>query len=166
MSALLPIHGRKGLAAHALVDPDVHAWAREYRWSLAGGPPLYVARQATVGGRTRTIYLHREILGVSGLGRAAGLVDHINGDELDNRRSNLRLVTQSGNQLNRRGATCRSRTGVRSVELMPSGRYRARVQRYGRNPPLGVFATAEQASAAVAAFVAEQIPYELVEVAA
>lgn len=45
----------------------------------------------------KTIYLHRLLIQPP----KGMLVDHINGDGLDNRRGNLRAVTHSQNQLNR-----------------------------------------------------------------
>jgi len=44
----------------------------------------------------RERYLHREIMGAD----SSVVVDHINGDKLDNRRQNLRLCTQGQNCLN------------------------------------------------------------------
>lgn len=46
----------------------------------------------------RERYLHREIMGAD----ANTVVDHINGDKLDNQRKNLRLCTQQQNSYNSR----------------------------------------------------------------
>lgn len=43
------------------------------------------------------------------------MVDHINHDTLDNTDKNIRLVTCSENQLNRKGATRVNKTGIRNV---------------------------------------------------
>jgi hypothetical protein len=44
------------------------------------------------------VFLHRAIMGLAK--GDAGVVDHINGDRLDNRRANLRLATDSENMFN------------------------------------------------------------------
>lgn len=49
------------------------------------------------GGKHKTLLMHRHIMDA----KAGEVVDHINGNKLDNRRSNLRLCTQSENLLNR-----------------------------------------------------------------
>ena len=62
-------------------------------WMTSHG---YVRIQGRNGLRNR--YLHREIMGADD----STVVDHINGDKLDNRRQNLRLCTQQQNCLNSR----------------------------------------------------------------
>lgn len=82
----------KGMTA-LLDDEDRHL--AEYRWCFSHGYAVRGRPRALGGGN---IYLHRDVMrpprGVE--------VDHINGDTLDCRRPNLRLVTHQQNMLNKR----------------------------------------------------------------
>lgn len=148
MTCWIPLRARDGsVRAYTLVDADDYERLASFRWHLFGGG--YAARAAGNQGR---VYMHREILGVSGLDPLWHPVDHINHDPLDNRRSNLRLATKSENALNQRGAQKHSQSGIRGVFWHKgAGRWTAQVRCQGRKYWLGLFDTAEEADAAVRA---------------
>lgn len=75
------------------------------------------------------------------------MIDHINGNSLDDRWVNLRAASAMQNAWNHKGRTKKSGTpmGVRKV---PSGRYMARIGCKGVQHSLGTFDTIEEASAA------------------
>ena len=78
-------------------------------------------------------------------------IDHINGEKLDNRIENLRVVNTSENQSNHFSPRANNKAGCRGVTLM-SGyahkKYRAEITKNGRKHSLGYFATPEEASLA------------------
>lgn len=76
-------------------------WVRQYNWFSKFNvctKSFYAMRSIRIDNKqTVTVSLHREILKPDFMFQ----VDHINHDTLDNRRSNLRFVTASQNQMNR-----------------------------------------------------------------
>ena len=71
--------------------------------------------------------------------------DHINGDTLDNRRQNLRVCTNSENQMNR-GKPKNNTSGLKGVSFHKSTKkYQAYIYRDGRQIHLGVFDILEEA---------------------
>jgi hypothetical protein len=76
-----------------------------------------------------------------------GEIDHINGIRDDNRLANLRDVTVSVNQQNRKRAASNGSTGLLGVSTAKA-RYRAAIALNGRTTYLGSFDTAEEAHAA------------------
>lgn len=77
------------------------------------------------------------------------LVDHRNGDSLDNRRANLRLCSYSQNTAN--SAIRRDNTSGRKGVSFQSGRKKpwiAKIQVEGRERYLGHYSTAEEAGEA------------------
>lgn len=96
---------------------------------------------AKVYAHGKQYYLHRFLLEAP----RHMQVDHINGDGLDNRRTNLRLVTPSQNQWNR-GKKQSSRTGYKGVTRGSNGRFLARIMHQNKQTHLGTFKTVEAAS--------------------
>jgi hypothetical protein len=98
----------------ALVDDADAALATGFRWLVhrSGVSGLvYARRRFKDNGRWQTVAMHREIMG-----DPPGLdVDHINGNGLDNRRANLRVVSRAENLWNRHRSPaqgiCRSEDG-------------------------------------------------------
>jgi hypothetical protein len=87
-------------------------------------------------------------------------VDHINGDGLDNRKGNLRVVTRSQNAQNRLSAQANSKTGVLGVYWNKSRRrYEASVRVGGKRVFCRLFKTLEEASVAVAEARRRFMPY-------
>lgn len=94
----------------ALVDDADFEELNRYKWRANGEPYVYASRNIRVGGRAHAILMHRVILGIAEAGRHV-YGDHVNRDTLDNRRANLRITNNKGNQGNRKmqGGTSRYR---------------------------------------------------------
>jgi hypothetical protein len=91
-------------------------------------------------------YMHREVWMLCS-GCEALLIDHKNGNGLDNQFSNLRAATKAQNQMNSRST--RGYKGVRFSKRHGSpGRWEARIGIGGRYQHLGTFDTAEEAAVA------------------
>lgn len=80
----------------AIVDDIDYAHLSQFKWHYK--KTGYVARGLYCGGKMRTILMHREIMNPP----PDALIDHIDGDKLNNCRSNLRIATNQQNQCNRK----------------------------------------------------------------
>lgn len=78
-----------------VVDDDLYPYLSQWKWHYNAG---YAGRKEYKAGRQITIPLHRVILNVP----KGTLVDHQDGDPLNNQRSNLRLSNHSTNAMNMR----------------------------------------------------------------
>ena len=96
-----------------------------------------------VSGRGYTKPLHRVLLAPIPEGME---VDHINGDKLDNRRSNLRVVTHRENSYNQGAYKGRRYKGV--YFHAKTGKWRASLNKDRRTHYLGLFETEEDAARA------------------
>lgn len=78
-------------------------------------------------------------------GRLAGEIDHINGIRSDDRIENLRDVSKSQNQQNRRNPQANSETGLLGVSKS-GDKFMARIKVDGRHLYLGTYESAGDAS--------------------
>lgn len=89
----------------ALVDDEDFDRVNQFNWcaikTTSGRVRFYASRSSPrdCNGKQKFILLHRVILGVDGA--PGNCIDHVSGDGLDNRRSNLRFASQSQNNANR-----------------------------------------------------------------
>jgi hypothetical protein len=141
-------HGR-----FAVVDATEAARVSALRWHLVKG---YAAHKYRSGGKVKTLYLHRFILGAP----EEIDVDHRNGLYLDCRRDNLRLATEAENGQNRQRANRNSGTGLRGTYWHKrKGFFVGQVRVDGRSYSRGGFATAEAAAQWAQATRREHMPY-------
>lgn len=118
---------------------------RTYVGDVAGrvGPAGYrfitYLRQSAAAHRLAWFYVHGHW--------PLGELDHINGNRDDNRISNLREVSRAENVRNRHAAPKTSKTGLLGVRSR-YGKYEARIVRDGKSRYLGMFDSAQEASAA------------------
>jgi hypothetical protein len=126
-----------------LFDPEDAEIVASHTWYITRRKHTsYVVRSVYENGKKRCIYLHREIM----LPPAGMEVDHINGDGLDNRRANLRIVTHTENVENNRRAPGESGyRGVRVTKTKGGNRWWASIKRQRREYHLGTFPTALEA---------------------
>jgi hypothetical protein len=97
------------------------------------------------GGKRDTHLLHRWITGA----KKGQVVDHINHDTLDNRRANLRLVTDLENQQNRIKAQKNNTSGIPGVVwAKDKKRWKAQICVRGTNKHIGYFSKKDDAARA------------------
>ncbi len=81
----------------AFVDDDDFDLVSKYKWYAAKQPNTYYAvMDVVLNGKKKTIWMHRLINKTP----EDFKTDHINGDGLDNRKSNLRTVDHANNMIN------------------------------------------------------------------
>jgi hypothetical protein len=127
----------------ARVDVDDYERLTEWKWRAVWNKATesyYALRSLRVNGKRPRAYLHRVVMG-----EPIGIVDHRNHDTLDNRKENLRVVTPSQNQQNKRMGV-RNKIGLKGVSWHKACRkWRADIGLDGRQISLGLFSTPEAA---------------------
>lgn len=127
----------------AKVDDDDFEWLSQYKWGPTNG---YAMRSEIIkiAGKQKTkgIMMHREI-NKTPVGKET---DHIDGDRLNNQKSNLRTATASENQANY-GLPKNNKTGYRGV-FFHQNRYCAVIRHKNKLYRLGRYKVPEEAALA------------------
>lgn len=127
----------------AIIDPGDLSLVEGRKWSVASRSETHSSRyyaQGFVAGRV--VLMHRIILDA----KPGQIVDHINGDGLDNRRANLRIATPSQNNYNQ-SMQRHNFWGFKGVSANRK-RWRARIKVNGYVMRLGTFDSPEEAALA------------------
>ena len=120
----------------AIVDSSDYEYLSQFKWyANQYKPGKWRARRYHKG---KYIYMHRDLL------KTDMLIDHINRDGLDNRRSNLRVVDKQRNSAN---SDTKSKTGYKGVEYT-YGKYRAYIRTSHTKFHIGSFEHAVDAAKA------------------
>lgn len=132
----------------ALVDADDVPLLQRYNWATqkSAKAPCYAHTTIYKGPKQPSwVRMHRFLLGVS---EPTTLVDHRNGNTLDNRRTNIRAATNSQNGMNskvRKTNLSGLKGAYRSVTPAGTVRFTSSVMVNGTTHHLGSFRTAEAA---------------------
>jgi hypothetical protein len=143
----IPLASRIQPGHLAIVDEDDADIVADRHWILmvkGHRQYAYTYRQPRQNNCNKKLLLHRLILNApDGI-----MVDHINGDGLDNRRENLRLATLTQNFHNSTKHRDGTQSRYKGVESRPRGRWRARICVNGIRISAGEFATELEAAQA------------------
>lgn len=127
----------------ALVDDQDYVRLSQYKWTVneAG----YAQRRFTSDGKRNKVLMHREII----CANKGDIVDHSNGDKLDNRSVNLRISTIKQNSQNMKP---RSGSSKYKGVYLENGKWRADTKIDKKTQHLGTYADERTAAAAYNSF--------------
>lgn len=136
MSKLIPLTQGQ----FAIIDAENYKWLNQFRWHAQWSKntkSFYAVRKSRKeNGKQYQIYIHREILGLKRGDKRQS--DHKNHNPLDNRISNLRIVTYQQNQFNQKNPK-----GYRWHKV--AKKYQARIRVNDKLIHLGLFCTSKEA---------------------
>lgn len=136
---------------NVLIDTDDYEKVKNFRWFINRkserlyGKVYFEYKHSGVTGIFRTS-LHRLIMGLKT--HDGKVVDHINGNTLDNRRQNLRICTIAENNMNARGGKRKYNLPKGAYKMKLSARYMSQITLNKTIYYLGYYDTPEEAHAA------------------
>ncbi len=131
-----------------LIDDIDYEYLNQFNWCAARCRNGFRAmRSLPIDGKWKTLFIYTVI--AERMGIDTKLIDHKDGNPLNNQRSNLRSATNSQN-LHNHGANSNNTTGVKGVCVF-RGKYRARIQVRCKQHHLGDFDTIAEAERVIVA---------------
>ena len=99
----------------ALVDDECFELLNQWKWSASiNKNKVYAERKSTINGISKKIKMHRLILGIK---NPKLVVDHIDGNGLNNQKCNLRICSIKENSCNRNVAKNKKQSKYLGVHL-------------------------------------------------
>jgi len=128
-----------------LIDEEDYDKFTKWNWQITKKHGIYLYRVAQRAGYVNnSVYFHKYIMGEP----KGVVVDHINGNTLDNRKCNLRICTQAENMRNQKKST-RNTSGYKGVSWSKKDKvWMARIAKNGKQIYIGSYKTPEAAYAA------------------
>jgi hypothetical protein len=125
-----------------LIDKDDYELVKNYSWNCYGGYARTFFKKN--GGKLKSISMHRLILNKPNNTN----IDHINGNGLDNRRSNLRLASVQQNGCNRKVGSNNTSSYKGVIFHKRDKKYQSSIKYKGKRSYLGYYNNAEDAAKA------------------
>lgn len=117
----------------AIIDVEDVDRCKQYKWHIRRAHKKLYVIASLKQPNSQKLHLHRFIMNYNGTLD----IDHLNGNGLDNRKSNLRIVLHSINMLNRQ-----KQCGIRQLK---NGKYQVTVMKDYKSIYLGIFNNYEDA---------------------
>lgn len=131
---------------YAKVDDDDYEWLSKYKWYFSNG---YATRyNGRINDKQNMVRMHREILSINGHVIDGKVIDHKDGDGLNNTKDNLRVCTQSQNAMNKENPS-NNTSGYKGVSFSKlTNNWEAYITVRGKKLGLGYYNTPEEAAVA------------------
>ena len=142
----LSISGKNKGKYFSRVDDDDFESLNRFKWYVSLEKKSYAARREYLNGKNRIVKMHREIMNCK-----AGnciLIDHVDGDGLNNQKINLRFATFSQNNMNRVIAKNKIIKSKGVSKAFKSKTFRVRIGINNKSIYVGSFKTEIEAAAA------------------
>jgi hypothetical protein len=149
------LKGKNAIGKYVIVDNEDFYWLNKFNWYLNKNLHYpfneYARRNRLNKNNSDQILMHRVILEKYKIKIENKLIDHINNNSLDNRKSNLRIATKSQNKAHGQIYKNNS-TGYRGVyyeeNFRPNKKWRVRISVNGKDKHVGRYKTKEEAALA------------------
>lgn len=133
----------KGL--EAIVDAEDYEKVSAYSWNADSGYARTFQRKKAKGNKLTSLSMHRVVMNVTD---PEIIIDHINGNRLDNRKINLRVATVAQNAQNRKKVKGGSSIYLGVTYHKRDERWQAQVRHAGVRYYAGIYLTEEEAARA------------------
>lgn len=141
--AIMNLYNKKGVKiAETIFDKKYVEIVKKYKWYLRICKKLNIGLGYVMGTvEGKKIFLHRYLFNIP----INKVIDHINGNTLDNRECNIRICTQANNSKNRIYKASKNKVPGIYQQYDKNGNYSVRITYNYKTYHIGTFKTYEEA---------------------